>query len=74
MELNPVFEKIKTLESNVKTAKDDVWDNYSKMTPEQQDEGVDRIKKSKRKLYDAINDLTPDQIRAYGEYRKLVSA
>ena len=74
MELNPVFEKIRTLEANVKTAKDDVWDNYTNMTPDQQDEGVLRIKKSKAKLYAAMDNLTPDEIRAYGNYRKLVSA
>jgi hypothetical protein len=72
--LVPFFKQLKTLEENVKTAKDDVWDNYSNMTPDQQDQGVQRIRVAKSKLYAAIDSLTPDEIRAYGEFRKLVSA
>lgn len=73
MERDPMFDALMELEESAKGFKDTVMDTYHKLNYEDQNQAIVDMKGYRRKVYDAFDMLTPDQIREYGKYKAVMS-
>lgn len=68
MEPNAMFDALKEVVDAAAEFKQVLMENYHKLNQDDQNKAVADMKEHRRKVYNAFDMLTPDEIREYGRY------